>query len=66
MNQEEEKTNHDRLFQPKKIKTSSFLFTNPKYHYENTPIQIYRKESPPKTESFQIKILIFFIILFKT
>ena len=24
-------------------------------HYENTPIQIYRKISPPKTENFQIK-----------
>ena len=35
-------------------------------HYENTPIQIYWKNSPPKTESFQIKILIFFICLLKT
>ena len=26
-----------------------------KDHYENTPIQIYRKNSPPKTENFQIK-----------
>ena len=25
-------------------------------HYENTPIQIYRKISPPKTENFQVKI----------
>ena len=25
-------------------------------HYENTPIQKYRKISPPKTENFQIKI----------
>ena len=24
-------------------------------HYENTPIQIYRKFLPPKSESFQIK-----------
>ena len=24
-------------------------------HYENTPIQIYKKKSPPKTENFQIK-----------
>ena len=24
-------------------------------HYENTPIQIYRKISPPKSENFQIK-----------
>ena len=24
-------------------------------HYENTPIQIYRKTSLPKTENFQIK-----------
>ena len=30
-------------------------------HYENTPIQML-KISPPKTESFQIKILIFFHI----
>ena len=35
-------------------------------HYENTPIQIYWRNSPPKTESFQIKILIFFIFLLKT
>ena len=26
-------------------------------HYENTPIQIYRKASPPNTENFQIKKL---------
>ena len=25
-------------------------------HYENTPIKIYRKNSSPKTEDFQIKI----------
>ena len=30
-------------------------------HYENLPIQIYRKISPPKTENFQIKIDIFHI-----
>ena len=24
-------------------------------HYENMPIQIYKKKSPPKTENFQIK-----------
>ena len=29
------------------------------YHYENTPIQIYTV-SPPKTEKFQMKTLIFF------
>ena len=29
--------------------------------YENTPIQIYRKISPPKTENFQIKKMIFFL-----
>ena len=34
--------------------------------YENTPIQIYSKISPPKTESFQLKTLIFFIFLLKT
>ena len=26
-----------------------------KTHHENTPIQIYRKNSPPKTENVQIK-----------
>ena len=31
-------------------------------HYENTPIQIYRKFHHQKTENFQIKILIFFHI----
>ena len=39
-------------------------------HYENMPIQIFEsnklKISPQKTESFQIKILIFFIFLLKT
>ena len=25
------------------------------YHYENTPIQVYRKNSPPKTQNFRIK-----------
>ena len=35
-------------------------------HYENMPIQIYRSISPPKTENFQIKILIFFIFLLKS
>ena len=24
-------------------------------HYENTPIQIYKKNLPPKTENFQIQ-----------
>ena len=37
-----------------------------KYHYENKPNQIVLKISPPNTESFQIKILIFFIFLLKT
>ena len=32
--------------------TDNIHITN---HYENTPIQIYRKNSPPKTENFQIK-----------
>ena len=27
----------------------------PKHHYENTPIQIYRPISPPKTENFSDK-----------
>ena len=31
-------------------------------HYENTPIQIYRKISPPKTEKFEIKNSKFFHI----
>ena len=36
-------------------------------HYENTPIQIYRKFYHQKTASFQIKNLIFFyIFLLKT
>ena len=35
-------------------------------HYENTPIQIYRKFLPPKTERFRKKFLIFFIFLLKT
>ena len=30
--------------------------------YESTPIQIYRKISPPKTDSFQVKILILLLI----
>ena len=30
-------------------------------HYENTPIQIYSKLSPPKSESFQLKTDIFHI-----
>ena len=32
------------------------------YHYENTPIQIYRKKSSPKTENFQIKISDMFLV----
>ena len=39
---------------------------NKNTHYENTPIQIYWKFHHQKTESFQIKILIFFIFLLKT
>ena len=35
-------------------------------HYENTPIQSILKFSPPKTESFLIKILIIFIFLLET
>ena len=35
-------------------------------HYENTPIQIYRKIHLQKIENFQIKTLIFFIFLLKT
>ena len=31
------------------------------YHYENMPIQIYRKNLPPKTENFQTKNAIFLI-----
>ena len=35
-------------------------------HYENTPIQIYRKFHLQKIKNFQIKTLIFFIFLLKT
>ena len=35
-------------------------------HYENAPIQIYWNFHHKKSESFQIKILIFFIFLLKT
>ena len=35
-------------------------------HYENMPIQIYRKFHLQKTENFQIRKLIFFIFLLKT
>ena len=41
----------------------------PKYsdiHYENTPIEIYRKFHLQQTENFQVIILIFFIFLLKT
>ena len=31
-------------------------------HYENMPIQIYKKISPPKTENFQIKNSEIFLI----
>ena len=34
-------------------------------HYENTPIQIYKKIYP-KNENFQILTLIFFVIMLKT
>ena len=33
-------------------------------HYENTPIKIYRKISPPITENFQIKKTLIFFIFF--
>ena len=37
------------------------------WHYKNTPIQIYKKVLPPKTDNFQIeKNSIFFIFLLKT
>ena len=35
-------------------------------HYENTPIQIYRKFHLQKPENFQIKTLINFIFILKT
>ena len=35
-------------------------------YYENKPIQIYGNILPLKNETFQIKILIFFIFLLKT
>ena len=52
-----------------KTKTGShfgivFSFVSP--HYENTPIQIYRKISRPKSEIVQIKNSDSFIFLFKT
>ena len=31
-------------------------------HYENTPIQLYRKISPPKNENFQMKNSDIFLI----
>ena len=37
-----------------------------KVHYENTPFQVYWKFYHQKNENFQIKILIFFILLPKT
>ena len=37
-----------------------------KKHYENMPIQIYRKSHPQKLKIFRQKILIFFIFLLKT
>ena len=42
--------------------TDEALSVETRYHYENTTIQIYWKILPPKTESFQMKILIFFHI----
>ena len=35
-------------------------------HYENTPIPNIQKISPPKTENFQTKTMIFFMFLLKT
>ena len=35
-------------------------------HYENTPIQIYRKFHLQKLKKVQIKTLIFFVFLLKT
>ena len=35
-------------------------------HYENTPIQIYRKFHHQKLKTFRLKTLIFFIFLLKT
>ena len=43
--------------------TSAMLRLN---HYENTPIQIYRKFHLKKNENFLIKTLIHFIFLLKT
>ena len=44
-----------------------YSLTKIHYHYENTPIQIYKKNSPRKTEIFRIKkkTLIFFQISVK-
>ena len=38
-----------------------YMYALPKHAYSNI-----LKNSPPKTENFKIKILIFFIFLFKT
>ena len=35
-------------------------------HYENMPIQIYRKKLTPKIENFQVKNANIFLFLFKT
>ena len=35
---------------------------NPSFHYENMPIQIYRKNLTPKIENFQIKNANIFLI----
>ena len=54
-------------YKKKKKSTDKILkhypFSVENKHYENMPIQIYSKFSPPKTENFQIKkTLIFFHI----
>ena len=45
-----------------KITFQSHLQREFTLHYENTPIQIYRKISSPKTENFQRKISDIFLV----
>ena len=57
---------HNICFNGEIRKDISSLVGENALHYKNTPIPIYLKISPSKTESFRIKILMFFIFLLKT
>ena len=48
------------------IELVHLLDTRSERHYENMPISNIQKISPPKTENFQIKTMIFFMFLLKT